>query len=222
MEYTKKRLIFYAVLVVIALSIVGYQQWIYEKYNASWNGISIYWWAALIAPCILIIMNLTMRLICALGSEYDFDYKRFVVGPHLFAFLFAGAILIPSIGIHYTEPDLSWSSNHSDVGQNDRFMMSMYYQTRGQAGSNNFAALLDMVSSDSDSDSSSDDKGGKLFAAAIIIIVLSMMILSATVQHFWVIGSIAVLLMMLHFLLLLYRQWKTEKTQPGKRFIRGR
>ncbi len=215
MEEKNKIRIVYTTLFILAAVITGYFQYAYEKSNASWCGVNIYFWALILCPIIAVTLTVINHLIVAqFGGEFSFDYEQFTPGPFLYAFMMAGCLLSIYLGISFTEPHRGRSSDRAEIQQSDRNtfvqLYEIFYDDSGTVSS----------SSDSDSDSDGDSAIAKLITVVIVIIILSILLLSAKIQHFWVIGSITILLMMLPFLL---RVWKSEKdTTPWKRFKRGR
>ncbi|MEI8223817.1 MAG: hypothetical protein WCG20_01700 [bacterium] len=215
MEQKKKLRIVYTVLFAIAALVTVYYQYAYEKYNASWGGINIYLCAAVLSTAIALVMNYINYFIATkLGDSYSFDYKRFIPGPLVYGFLAIACLLSVYLGITYTEPSDDWSSgNTSSIAQNDRYQHSSFYHWYYIA--NNGDLGVGGGSSSSSSSSSSNDKAGEAYAVvALILLVVFILVLSAVVQHFWVIGSLAILLMMAQFL---YRMWQDEP-EPRNRY----
>jgi hypothetical protein len=214
MEEKKKLRIVYTVLFAIAALVTGYYQYAYEKYNASWGGVNIYLWAVVLSTAIAFVMNYVNYFIATqLGDSYSFDYKRFVPGPFVYAFLAIACLLSVYLGATYTEPSNDWSSgNTASIAHNDRYHHSSFYHWYYTA--NNGDLGIGSGSSSSSSSSSSDKAGEAYAIIALILLVVFILVLSAVVQHFWVIGSIAILLMMAQFL---YRIWQDEP-EPRNRY----
>ena len=216
MEEKKNLRIVYTVLFAIAVLVTVYYQYAYEKYHASWCGVNIYLCAAVLSTAIALIMNYVNYFIATqLGDSYSFDYKSFVPGPFVYGFLTIACLLSVYLGINYTEPSDDWSSgNNSSIAQNDRYQHSSFYHWY-YLTNNGDLGIGGGSSSSSSSSSSSDDKAGQVYAIVfLILLVVFLLVLSAMVQHFWVIASIAILLMMAQFL---YRLWQ-DKPEPRNRF----
>lgn len=213
MEEKKKIRIVYTILFVLAALVALYYQHAYEKVDASWYGINIYFWAVVIGIPAAIGMNY-LNFLIAEHFDRAFDYKRFIPGPYMYAFLMAGCMLSVYLGIRFTEPSEEWSTSHTEVAHNDRYYHSPFYQWYYYSSFNDVGDGIDTGSS-----SSSDDKSGEAIAYLILIlIVVLILILSATVKHFWVVGSIIVLIMMGQYL---YRAWtQTEEDDPSARYRR--
>jgi hypothetical protein len=139
------------------------------------------------------------------GFQYDFHYKQFVPGPQLYCFIVAAGLLSVVLGIVCTEPDYAWSNSHTEVQYNDRYNYSSFGEWYTQTPQYNIGSLFESLVSDSGSDSD-ESTDGKI-AIVIIVAIIALVIAAAVIQHFWVISSISIGLILLQFL---YRTWKYD------------
>ncbi len=208
-EKLKRRIVFIFFFTTALLATV-YYQYVYEKINASWAGINIYIWALGLSPFITLLMNYAMvHIATKMGNRYEFDHKRFVPGPYLYGFMALACVLSIYVGTTYTEPDREWSSSHAEVAHNDRYQHSAfsqwYYQIPQYHIENVIGTILDLSTSGSGTSSDSEGEGVLIMVVSLLLILIALIAAAAVFPHFWVISSIAVLLMMFQFL---YRELK--------------
>lgn len=162
-----------------------YCYFVFKKWNAEWYGLNVTILSIIIAPIIGIGMK--MIFIHFIDEDFFFSYAGF--GGLAF-----GSILCIILGCWLTEPTLQKGWNE------DKPVSEGYRHSR--VGSYYYSSTYFVNSNESSSSSSSSDTDGEGLAYLVLILVVVILILlSAILPHFWIIGSLSILTIMILFLI---------------------
>lgn len=184
------------IITAILAAVVGYFQLSYEKYLAEWGGVNIYLYALPIAALSAWgIYELIRKFV--MDGEYRFP-------GWLSGIVAVGVCLSMWLGIEFTEPKAKygWDEQNTKISHNERHHYSTsYHWFHSSSGSS--------YSSGSSSSSSSDwgDAGEGIVILGVIIVVLSHILLSIFIAHYWVVGSISLITLLIFIAV---NEWKHE------------
>lgn len=191
------RRLLYTVLFAVATLFTVYKQFEFDKIHAEWYGINIYLYGIVLGALIAAGLYHISKYV-AYRTDRIFSYKHHWRAPLWVVLLVGGSVFLSVwLGIYFTEPNYDLRSSY-EVGHDhkDRYERSRayYFFSHSSGGSGSYNS----------SSSSSSNSGEGLMIVFVVAVVLAVLVLSATVPSFWVVGSIALLMLLFK---LMYDTW---------------
>lgn len=156
----------------------------YKKYWATWSFGELEVPVLLVGIPIALISAFIMRRIFTMLVDEDYLFKNWAIG--FLTLSFAGCIIL---GITLTEPKehLGWSGEREKTTYNDDYQhshTSIWLHSFGDSSSNvGGGGGLEI----------GEDGGEALAYLLLFLFVVIMMVLSALIPHFWIVGALTML-----------------------------